>query len=37
MSTEERRIVGYKVTNDEFNILQGYANEMYNFNLIYNL
>ena len=24
-------LVGYKVTNDEFNILQAYANEMYNF------
>ena len=31
MSTEDRRVVGYKVTNDEFNILQAYANEMYNF------
>jgi len=31
MSTEERRVVGYKVTNEEFNILQSYANEMYNF------
>ena len=31
MSTEDRRVVGFKVTNDEFNILQSYANEMYNF------
>ena len=31
MSIENRRVVGYKVTNDEFNILQAYANEMYNF------
>ena len=31
MSIEDRRVVGYKVTNDEFNILQAYANEMYNF------
>jgi len=31
MSTEYRRVVGFKVTNDEFNVLQAYANEMYNF------
>ena len=31
MSTEDRRVVGFKVTNDEFNVLQAYANEMYNF------
>jgi hypothetical protein len=31
MSTEDRRVVGFKVTNDEFNILQAYSNEMYNF------
>ena len=31
MSTEDKRVVGFKVTNDEFNILQAYANEMYNF------
>ena len=31
MSIEDRRVVGFKVTNDEFNILQAYANEMYNF------
>ena len=31
MSTEDRRVVGFKVTNDEFNILQSYVNEMYNF------
>jgi hypothetical protein len=31
MSTEDRRVVGFKVTNDEFNILQPYANEMYGF------
>ena len=29
--SEDRRVVGFKVTNDEFNILQAYANEMYNF------
>ena len=29
MSTEERIVVGYKVTNDDFTILQSYANEMY--------
>ena len=26
MSTEDRRVVGFKVTNDEFNVLQAYAN-----------
>jgi len=31
MSTEDRSVVGFKVTNDEFNVLQAYANEMYNF------
>jgi hypothetical protein len=31
MSTEDRRVVGYKVTNEEFNILHAYANEMYSF------
>lgn len=31
INTEERRVVGYKITNDEFNILQAYSNEMYNF------
>ncbi len=31
MSTEDRRVVGFKVTIYEFNILQSYANEMYNF------
>jgi hypothetical protein len=34
MSTEDRRVVGFKVTNDEFNILQSYANEMYNFQVL---